>query len=295
MISLLRHILLALLITNSLVLSAGDVFTRIYSAAELTEDGEYIIGGKGADNHPFYLLNADFSGLNYGSKIPATISLSTDMTVWTLVYRGGDLILSIQDKYVYASNPSSSGVKLHASQGTSWQVSVVDNLFRLNNGSRLFSLYSTSTAAKFGNYAVQVKEGPLVIYKRSIPLSQMNRYKRYLDAGNWETLCLPFSAALPSGVEAYEVSAHNDTTLSYTAVTSLQAGLPYIIQSKTSQIVTFSNNGGSHATVPSSTATGFTGTFIPITRKQGFLLNGKQFVPATSGSIVPAFRCYFTY
>lgn len=295
MISLLRHILLALLITNSLVLSAGDVFTRIYSAEELTEDGEYVIGAMGFSNPRFFICGSNMVGIDYSASPTEKLTDVSQALVFNIIYNGDQIIFTHHEQYLCAKSTKTS-LEFSTQNHTPWRITVQNGDFKLYFGDKCLRINSyTTKASTFGLYSSSSKEATLVIYKRSIPLSQMNSYKRCLEADRWETLCLPFSAALPSGVEAYEVSDHDGTTLSYTAVTSLQAGLPYIIQSKASQIVTFSNNGGSHATVPSSTATGFTGTFIPITRKQGFLLNGKQFVPATSGSIVPAFRCYFTY
>lgn len=52
-----------------------------------------------------------------------------------------------------------------------------------------------------------------------------------LSAAQWGTICLPFSATVPTGVKAYTVSGHEGSTLLLTEVTNgtLSANTPYLL------------------------------------------------------------------
>lgn len=278
-----------------LALSAEEIFTRIYSAEELTEDGEYIIGAMGFSNPRFFICGTNMVGIDYSDSPVDKLTTVGQALIFNIIYKGDQIIFKHHEQYLCAKS-SKSTLEFSTQNFNSWRVTMQEADFKLYSGDKCLRLYSREREASiFGLYSSSSREATLVIYKRSIPLSQMNRYERYLDANTWETLCLPFNAALPAGLKAYEVSERKGTELSYTSATSILAGHPYIIQSESSQFVVFSSHDTHHATTPSSTSTGIIGTFLSATINQGYILNGKQFAPAAPGCIVPAFRCYLTY
>ena len=128
-------------------------------------------------------------------------------------------------------------------------------------------------------------------------------------AGKWGTLCLPYATTTDEltelygvTVKAYEFSNYSADVISFSTVTSLAAGKPYLIYSEDAMSgeVTFTNKTITNDTPVDVDDNGvtFRGTFAPITA--GSMTGNYGVTPdgeirkAGSGASLNGFRAYFT-
>lgn len=292
-----KHLLCLLSLFVSFVLAclAEEPFVRITSVEQITEDGEYIIGAKALAERPFYLMKAELKknhlqGIPYGDEVPEVIEGETDAAVCHFVRQGDKLVIKVNEMYVNVPKPKETGVEGSYSFHTLWTVSSSKGEFYFQSGERYFLLSSSSKDAVFGYYSLPLyEEGPIVIYKRSVPLSEWNSYARFWEATGWETVCLPFTCEVPSGFEAYAVEGADGETLQYQQVQTLQAGVAYVVKGEAGAL--FSVSGSGNVLTPQEGL--LRGVFASETLHTGYVLDGKDFVPAAEkGCFLSPFRAY---
>lgn len=130
----------------------------------------------------------------------------------------------------------------------------------------------------------------------------MLSYRRtiYNDEG-WETLCLPFTAAVPQAIRSERLVERSATQLTFSPTDTLKAGSPLIFRSKLKKTdkkvtLTWSNEAGM-VRLPQAEL-GFVGTHQPLTvdgNSAFYFLNdqGSLFLRAAQGSALSPFRAYF--
>lgn len=274
---------------------AEEPFVRVTSLDEITEDGEYVIGAKALDNRPFYLMqstlkNKHFQAFSSGNAVPDEIEANTDAAVCHFVRHGAKWVLTIGDMFVKAASEKNTNVSLSPTDYTSWTATFADGKLYLQNGERYFLIYSKESSAVFGNYTLpSYNEGPLIIYKRSVPHSSMTEYSRIWETTGWEILCLPFSCALPQGFEAYHIESVEGNNLQQTPASFLEAGTAYVVKGTAGALFSVRKASG-YAAAPQESL--LTGTYAPRRLTTGYVLDGTDFVPAADGCLLPAF-CAF--
>lgn len=308
-----RSAALFLLTCMALVLRA-DVFTRVTRAEQLTEDGEYVIGAKGGPSYPsFYILSQYVTGkryfkaLAYSSDVPATLP-ETEALVWHIVREGEQIALRTGADFVALKKENTA---LDPYDHVSWQVEEQsDGTFKLHSGASYFRIVTWETASYFKCLADDKFEGTLVIYKRAIPLSSLTSYSRFWEAAGWETVCLPFSCAVPQGFTAYSVSGdaaavsgsldavgstaaavsgRSAASLAYEETSQMQAGVSYVVRGEAGALFSVEKtNSFADAPRPGLLA----GTYAPLSLASGYVLNGTDFVPAAPGCYLPPFCAY---
>ena len=287
-----RSAALFLLTCMALVLRA-DVFTRVTRAEQLTEDGEYVIGAKGGPTHTsFYLLDVydakkkNFVASIFSDDIPEQIE-SPAVPVWHIVREGERIALSFDGAYMAFSKGE---IVLAPNDHISWQVlPQPDGTFVLTDGQKYFHLWSLKKGSYFKCYVEIGFEGTLVIYKRAIPLSSLTSYSRFWEAAGWETVCLPFSCAVPQGFTAYSVSGSSAASLAYEETSQMQAGVSYVVRGEAGALFSVEKtNSFADAPRPGLLA----GTYAPLSLSSGYVLNGTDFVPAAPGCYLPPFCAY---
>lgn len=295
-----RIFLLFLISCAAAGLPAADVFTRVTRTEQLTEDGEYVIGAKGyPTNTSFFLLDAYnakkkyFAATVFSNDIPEQIT-DPAVPVWRIVREGERFALSIDGAYMALSKKD---VVLASYDHISWQVlPQPDGTFVLTDGQYFFHLYSLKKGSYFKCYGDIGFEGTLVIYKRSIPLSSLTSYSRFWETTGWETVCLPFSSAVPQGFTAYAVSGNSSVEsgnpavpLTYEETSQLQAGVSYVVRGEAGALFSVEKTS-SFADAPRPGL--LAGTYAPLPLASGYVLNGTDFVPAAPGCYLPPFCAY---
>lgn len=308
-----RSAALFLLTCMALVLRA-DVFTRVTRAEQLTEDGEYVIGAKGGPTHTsFYLLDVydakkkNFVASIFSDDIPEQIE-SPAVPVWHIVREGERIALSFDGAYMAFSKGE---IVLAPNDHISWQVlPQPDGTFVLTDGQKYFHLWSLEKGSYFKCYVEIGFEGTLVIYKRAIPLSSLTSYSRFWEAAGWETVCLPFSCAVPQGFTAYSVSGNaaavsesldavgstaaavsgrSAASLAYEETSQMQAGVSYVVRGEAGALFSVEKtNSFADAPRPGLLA----GTYAPLSLASGYVLNGTDFAPVAPGCYLPPFCAY---
>ena len=274
--------------------AAAQAFVRITAIDELTENADYVIGGKAQDTRPFYLLTATlekgrFAGMAYASSAPDELPADCGAALFRLVREGDRLVLHTAGGYVHAPKPKETAVSLTALQHTAWEVRVEQGQFTLTSGGRCFSIYSERTQARFGYYAPSSFEGPLCLYKREQAPESLTAYERFWEADGCETLCLPFACTVPQPFTAYAVSEGSGDQPTYTPTTSLGAGQPAVIKGPKGLLFRV-EAVGPPAAAPQPAY--LTGTFRPLRLNQGRVLTDQGFEPVAEGCFLPAFRAY---
>lgn len=292
-----KHLLclLSLFVSFALACLAEKPFVRITSVEQITEDGEYIIGAKALAERPFYLMKAELKknhlqGIPYGDEVPEVIEEETDAAVCHFVRQGDKLVIKVNEMYVNVPKPKETGVEGSYSFHTLWTVSSSKGEFYFQSGERYFLLSSSSKDAVFGYYSLPLyEEGPIVIYKRSVPLSEWNSYARFWEASGWETVCLPFSCPVPNGFTAYLVSEADEVSCTYEEVSFMEAGAVYAVKGAKGELFSVRKASG-FSPVPQQ---GFlSGTYVPCRLSSGFVMDGTDFVPAAAGCYLPPFCGY---
>lgn len=268
---------------------AGQTFQRISTPDELTEDGEYIIGAQAEFGRPFYLLTPQLTAHPISGEIPGTLSADCGAAIWTITHRGEHIALSSRGMWLTHRN-SSTELILSDKEYDTWLFTLSDGHLLAADDSRCLRINSLTTSARFGYYAQKGYEDTLTIYKRTIPLNEIERYQRFFDE-EWETLCLPFSANLPASVRAYTITGIKGSTLNYIPVSgALQAGQAYLLQAPVGTLATFTGISTTRATTPQPSL--LQGTYVPLQLNAGHFLQHGNFSPTSSTCIVPPFRAY---
>lgn len=296
-----KRIFLLLLISCAAAgLPAADVFTRVTRTEQLTEDGEYVIGAKGGPVYTsFYLLdvyNAKkkyFVATVFSNDIPEQITAPA-VPAWHIVREGEHFALSLDGAYIALSKEETV---LTSQDHISWQaLPQPDGTFKFTDGQKYFRLNSLQKGSRFKCLADNDYEGTLVIYKRSIPLSSLTSYSRFWETAGWETVCLPFSCAVPQGFTAYAVSGNSSAesgnssaTLTYEETSQLQAGVSYVVRGEAGALFSVEKTS-SYADAPRPGL--LAGTYAPLSLASGYVLNGTDFVPAAPGCYLPPFCAY---
>lgn len=289
-----KRIFLLLLISCAAAgLPAADVFTRVTRTEQLTEDGEYVIGAKGGPTHTsFYLLDVydakkkNFVASIFSDDIPEQIE-SPAVPVWHIVREGERIALFLDGAYMAFSKGE---IVLAPNDHISWQVlPQPDGTFVLTDGQKYFHLWSLGKGSYFKCYVEIGFEGTLVIYKRAIPLSSLTSYSRFWEAAGWETVCLPFSCAVPQGFTAYSVSGDAAAALVFEETQQLQAGVPYVVRGEGGALFCVEKTK-TYADAPRPGL--LAGTYAPLSLASGYVLNGTDFVPAAPGCYLPPFCAY---
>lgn len=296
-----KRIFLLLLISCAAAgLPAADVFTRVTRTEQLTEDGEYAIGAKGRSDYPyFYILSRynskekHFNALIYSNDIPESLP-ETEALVFHIVREGDRLVLCLDENYVALIK---NELALSSLGHISWQVlPQPDGTFKFTDGQKFLRLNSRQKNPRFKCLSDTDDEGTLVIYKRAIPLSSLTSYSRFWETAGWETVCLPFSCAVPQGFTAYAVSGNSSAesgnssaTLTYEETSQLQAGVSYVIRGEAGALFSVEKTS-SFADAPRPGL--LAGTYAPLSLASGYVLNGTDFVPAAPGCYLPPFCAY---
>lgn len=297
-----------------LCLMADGAFVRITQIEELVENGEYIIVAADSPEYPgVYVFTSTKAGSsNYlaykvsdKNEVPATMTTSAPNTiVWQLAYSADEVVLVNGGKMLLAS---SSVLSFADAEYTSWKVKAdADGRFFLTFGDRYLKANirgGASTKSRFGAYAtpannMEVDPCHVYIYRRKVAPTDMTEYYRsFSTSGDWETICLPFACKVPAGCEAYEVTGKSEVTTE-SAVSALKhsepvellsAGIPYILTRAYMGMAHFVKSG---ASVSQPRSNYLQGTFAPVRIGSGYVLDGKDFVRASSNCLVPAFRAY---
>lgn len=125
-------------------------------------------------------------------------------------------------------------------------------------------------------------------------------YTRQLAADGWYSLCLPFAADIPDGlnVERFESLDEARSTVTFTTATSVSADTPCIFHAATGGIVTFSASGAAIAATPDRLTDGaLTATYRStavgeIAGKYALRNDGTGFGICDATAYVPPFRAY---
>ena len=124
-------------------------------------------------------------------------------------------------------------------------------------------------------------------------------YTRILQDEKWETLCLPFSATVPSGIDVRELVRMEEGELTFQPVTEIRAHVPVILrcENPSGEAVTFVSKAGVVSSPPASLS-----AFIPVyqhleisSATEGVYLlsgQGETFSLADFGSTLRPFRAY---
>lgn len=283
-------LLLSLLLLTALSAHADEPFSRVSSIDELTENAEYLIAAQGYNNPRFFVCGTGFVGIDCGTSPTEELMPPKGALIFSLIYEGDHLVLAQQGQYI-STKSGKSALELSDTRYTAWQLSHSDGGFLLRDGSKCLRIYSYQTKASlFGLYSAVSQEASLVIYKRDLPVEQMQSYTRLLRANTYETLMLPFAATLSDAqTKAYTVS-RSGNKLTYTEVTSLAAHTPYIITRASAGLLRLHSAGTSSADRPQDNA--LIGTLTPLRTSDALVLDGKEFVPAAPNCLIPAFRAY---
>lgn len=130
---------------------------------------------------------------------------------------------------------------------------------------------------------------------------------RTLQAGGWNTFCVPFSTATPTGwtVKKLNASSFNsgtgELTLTFADAGSIEAGKPYLVK-VTSAVVNPTFEGVTIADGTTPTTIDGVISFVPVMSPTALTLDDKSYLFvsggnkltwANSGSSMPGFRAYF--
>lgn len=113
----------------------------------------------------------------------------------------------------------------------------------------------------------------------------------------WGTCILPFDAAIPEGVKAYECESTNGDNLVLTAASSLEAYTPYILYAPTGYSATFSGEVDASKYVPVATKGLLSGAIVGQSISTGFVLqnqgDGAMFYDVNGDTFsVPEGKCW---
>lgn len=284
--------LLLLICVLPISLWGETIYQRIYSVEEITENGEYIIGAMSRavselDVHYFYVLNQSGSAAKYIPEIPHQIDGDNALHLKFIPY--GDKFV-LQSGKGYLKAPKSGSTMAYASpEYTIWDISEEDGEFIISSGDHALHLSTGWSSTKFAFLSRNSIEATVCIYKHTHAPESITSYTRFLADSDWETLCLPFSCAVPQGIKAKRFASYNNGELTYTATTTLEAGIPYIISGHAGTLFQVQSNGQS---APHPLTMVATGTFTPLHITEGYVLNGKEFVPSSADTFIPAYRAY---
>lgn len=289
---MIRTATLLLLLLTALSTYADELFRRVQSVDELTENAEYIIAAMGYTSPRFYVCGTGMVGIDCGASPAEELSSTGGALIFSLIYEGEQIVLEHKEQFL-CTKSGKNDLELSTQNYTPWRVTPRDGGFALLSGDKCLRINSyQSKASRFGLYSVNSQESTLLLYKRTMPVEQMQDYARFLKANTYETLILPFATALPDAqTKAYVVSRSGDE-LSYTEVSTLAAHTPYIIiRAKAGLIRLRADQAPSAEPFPHNA---LVGTLSPLRTSNALVLNGKEFVPAGPNCLVPAFRAYMT-
>ena len=125
------------------------------------------------------------------------------------------------------------------------------------------------------------------------------RYTRTLQDGCWETLCLPFTAKVPEGIEVRELTGIDGEQLCFTSVSEIRPHVPVILRSRNGEAhtVTFVSQAGTIAP-PTYSGAPFSPNYqhmaVADASEGIFMLtaSGKTFVLTDAGSVLRPFRAF---
>lgn len=279
-------------------LLAEDVFRRMTSSDDLTENADYLVGVVMQSPHSgpwvLYVLSSKSFKTHLTAvetafrEAPETLEAPEGNCVWRIVRCGGDIALrSAAGQYI--SNPKGSDLSLTASPSfwTPQDEAMTISLQNTATGKYLGGghLSRSPYTRYFGAYA----EGPLCLYKREQAPESLTAYERFWEADGCETLCLPFACTVPQPFTAYAVSEGSGDQPAYTPTTSLGAGQPAVIKGPKGLLFRV-EAVGPPAAAPQPAY--LTGTFRPLRLNQGRVLTDQGFEPVAEGCFLPAFRAY---
>lgn len=280
----------------------ADIFQRITTPDDVTEDGEYIIGALGYTNPRFFILKDynkskySFSSINYSADIPRTIDTKDipEARILRAVYDNDCIALDLDGQHITTNNQNRLIISTDAH--TSWKITSTDGEFTLENNGRYFRLNSKIGAnlespSTFGIYAESIHENRIILYKRCQSEQNVRHYRRFIHSGVWETLCLPFTCSTPEGCKVYTISTADDgISLTYKEVSTILAGTAYVICSNKDLLFSVSAIDDSFSEIPREGL--LTGTYTPIHINSMYALDGNNFIPMATECLVPAFRAY---
>lgn len=136
-------------------------------------------------------------------------------------------------------------------------------------------------------------------YEKDITVSTTSKVALNINAANqWSTCVLPFNAAIPTGVTAYECDHCNGDALALTAAESFEAYTPYILYAPAGYSNTLTGEVDPSKYVEVATKGILSGAIVPQSISAGYVMQKKEDTPMfyhiENGDVfsIPSGRCW---